>query len=225
MTTIAPTTATQTKTTAAAVGDTALAKTSADYNMFLKLLTTQMQNQDPLDPMDTSQYTQQLVQYSQVEQTIQQTQTLKSILSRLSTQDMAQSSGFIGREAQFDSALSGLSGATPAQWGYTSDRAVDSLTATITDAAGKVVDTRALDPNTDGRFTWDGKLANGAQAADGGYTLAIKGVDASGTAVPVAITSIGIVKDVVTSDGAVALGVNGVRLPASALIRVSSNED
>ncbi|CAA9508557.1 MAG: Flagellar basal-body rod modification protein FlgD [uncultured Sphingomonas sp.] len=41
-----------------------------DFTMFLKLLTTQMQNQDPLSPMDTSQYTQQLVQYSQVEQSI-----------------------------------------------------------------------------------------------------------------------------------------------------------
>ena len=51
--------------------------------MFLKLLTTQMQNQDPLSPMDTSQYTQQLVQYSQVEQSIQQNSTLKDILSSL----------------------------------------------------------------------------------------------------------------------------------------------
>ncbi|PNB52618.1 flagellar hook capping protein, partial [Pseudomonas sp. FW305-130] len=51
----------------------------ADFNMFLKLLTAQMQNQDPLSPMDTSQYTQQLVQYSQVEQSAQQNTTLNSI--------------------------------------------------------------------------------------------------------------------------------------------------
>ena len=43
-------------------GNAASSKLNADFTMFLKLLTTQMQNQDPLDPMDTAQYTQQLVQ-------------------------------------------------------------------------------------------------------------------------------------------------------------------
>ncbi|WP_275426750.1 flagellar hook capping FlgD N-terminal domain-containing protein, partial [Enterobacter hormaechei] len=61
---------------------------NGDFTMFLKLLTTQMQNQDPLSPMDTTQYTQQLVQYSQVEQSMAQTTTLKSILSALGTQNL-----------------------------------------------------------------------------------------------------------------------------------------
>jgi flagellar basal-body rod modification protein FlgD len=74
----------------------------ADFNMFLKMLTVQMQNQDPLDPMDTSEYTKQLVQFSQVEQSMQQTGVLKDILTRVSGQDMAQASAFIGREARFD---------------------------------------------------------------------------------------------------------------------------
>jgi len=200
----------------------ALARNSADFNMFLKMLTTQMQNQDPLDPMDTSQYTQQLVQFSQAEQTIQQTGTLKDILSRLTTQDMAQASGFIGREAQFASPVSGLSAAAPAQWSYSAGRPVASLVATITDAAGKVVDTRTLDASgAAGRFTWDGKLANGARAADGAYTLSLTGADAGGTAVPISVNSFGVVGEVVTANGAVSLGVNGVQIPASTLIRVS----
>ena len=48
-------------------GGAAGAELNANFDMFLKLLTTQMQNQDPLDPMETSEYTQQLTQYSQVE--------------------------------------------------------------------------------------------------------------------------------------------------------------
>lgn len=208
-------------------GSAALAKTSADFNMFLKMLTTQMQNQDPLDPMDTSEYTNQLVQFSQVEQTIQQTGTLKDILSRLTTQDMAQASGFIGREAQFASGTSGLSATAPATWGYAAARPVESLVATITNAAGVVVDTRAIDEEGGdtkgmaGRFAWDGKLPNGARAADGAYTLAFAGVDAAGNRVPVTVTSIGTVGEVVTAGGSVSLGVNGVQLPASTLLRVS----
>lgn len=208
--------------TGVGVGSAALAKTSADFNMFLKMLTTQMQNQDPLDPMDTSEYTNQLVQFSQVEQTIQQTGTLKDILSRLVTQDMAQASGFIGREGQFASATSGLSAATPASWGYAPARPVESLVATITNAAGAVVDTRAIDAQgVAGRFAWDGKLPGGARASDGAYTLTITAKDAAGNGVPVTVTSIGTVGEVVTKGGSVSLGVNGVQLPASTLLRVS----
>lgn len=208
--------------TAAAAGSGALAKTSADFNMFLKLLTTQMQNQDPLDPMDTSEYTQQLVQYSQVEQTIQQTSTLKDILARLSTQDMAQASGFIGREVQLDTPFAGLSTA-PAQWAYEAAHPVASIVATITDASGAVVDTRPISGTAaTGRFSWDGKLANGKQAPEGAYSLSLAAVDRSGEKVPVMVTSVGTVKDVVLRDGALLLGVGGIQLPASSLIKVAS---
>lgn len=208
---------------ASGAGGAALSKTSADFNMFLKMLTTQMQNQDPLDPMDTSEYTQQLVQYSQVEQTIQQTDTLKNILSRLATQDMAQASGFIGREAQFDSDIAGLAGDSPARWAYGASRPVASLVATITDASGKVVETRMIDgTDRNGRFEWNGSLANGARAADGSYTLSVQGLDANGASVPVVINSIGTVKDVVTANGAVSLRANGVSYAASQLLQVSA---
>jgi len=207
---------------AAAAGSAALAKTSADFNMFLKLLTTQMQNQDPLDPMDTSEYTQQLVQYSQVEQTIQQTSTLKDILARLSTQDMAQASGFIGREVQLDLPIAGLS-AAPAQWAYEAAHPVASIVATITDASGAVVDTRPVaGASASGRFTWDGKLANGKQAPEGAYHLSLAAVDGSGEKVPVWVTSVGTVQNVVLEDGALLLGIGGIHLPASSLIKVAS---
>src|SRR3954468_8082297 len=94
----------------------ATSKLGADFNMFIKLLTAQMQNQDPLDPMDTAQYTQQLVQYSQVEQSIQQSGTLKSILSSLGTQNLTQASSLIGHQVETGSGVSGLTDATPAQW-------------------------------------------------------------------------------------------------------------
>ena len=198
------------------------ARNSADFNMFLKMLTTQMQNQDPLDPMDTSEYTQQLVQYSQVEQTIQQTGTLKDILARLTTQDLAQSSGFIGREAEFSSPMAGLTASAPASWSYSAARPVASMQGTITDASGRVVDTQLLDTSAGtGRLTWNGTLPVGAQAPDGAYTLSVKALDASGNNVPVSVTSIGVVRQVVTSGGEVRLGVNGISLPVGTLIRVS----
>lgn len=193
----------------------------ADFNMFLKLLTAQMQNQDPLDPMDTSEYTQQLVQYSQVEQSLQQTSALKDIFAKLASQDMAQASTFIGREARFDSPVAGL-GSAPATWTYFANGKPTTINATIKDSSGKVVKEIKLDPAAQGRYAWDGKLADGTRAPDGAYALSIAATDANGAAVPVTINSVAIVKDVVTDGANVMLGVNGIRMPLSGLVAVSA---
>lgn len=209
---------------AAAAQSAAMNKTTGDFNMFLKLLTTQMQNQDPLDPMETSEYTQQLVQYSQVEQTIQQTDTLKSILSRLSTQDIAQASSFIGREVVFDSPQSGLTAASPATWSYQAERPITSLVATVTDAAGKVVDTRTVSADgKQGRFQWDGTTMAGAKLPEGPYSLAVVGKDEAGNNVKVNVSSVGTVREVTAGSGGVNLGVNGITLPASTLVKVGES--
>lgn len=193
----------------------------ADFNMFLKLLTTQMQNQDPLDPMDTSEYTQQLVQYSQVEQSIQQTGVLRDILSRLSAADMAQASAFIGREAQFDTNIAGLSG-NPAEWSYTLPREAASITAVVKDSGGRVLAEQALQAGTGGRLSWDGMLPEGVAAPHGSYSLTLEAIDASGTAVPAIVRSVGVVDSVTAVSGNVMIGVNGIELPSGTLVSVSA---
>lgn len=196
--------------------------TGADFNMFLKLLTTQMQNQDPLDPMKTSEYTQQLVQYSQIEQTVQQSGTLKEILANMSTQDLSQASSLIGRVAVFNSAISGLTSSAPATWNYAPAGVATSMVATITDATGKAVATRTVDPTAPGHFSWDGATTVGGTAAPGSYTLSIAALAANGAVVPVAINSTGTVTNITTTGGVVSLGVNGVALPVAALLKVAA---
>lgn len=194
----------------------------ADFNMFLKLLTTQMQNQDPLDPMDTSQYTQQLVQYSQVEQSIQQTGLLRDVLARLSSSDMAQASGLIGREVEFDSAVAGL-GDRPASWSWSLPRKAASLTAEIVDSSGRTVATAVLDPAvTSGDYSWDGRLPSGEQAPEGAYVLKLSARDSAGATVPITVHSVGHVGEVVQSNGELWLDIGGVSLPMSELVRVAA---
>lgn len=196
--------------------------TATDFTMFLKLLTTQMQNQDPLSPMDSTQYTQQLVQYAQVEQSVQQNGTLNNILANLNNQTITQAAQFIGRDAVFDSSVSGL-GTKPASWRYDADRTMASATVTISDAGGKTVFTGPLDvAKTSGAFGWDGTLADGSKAAGGVYTLAINAVDASGASVPTTITSTGLIDAVDARGGVLSLSVNGVQMPMSALIRLAA---
>lgn len=195
-------------------------KFNADFDMFLKLLTAQMQNQDPLDPMDTSEYAQQLVQYSQVEQSIQQTGMLQSILAQLSGQNMTQASAYIGKEVRFDSDVAGL-GSDPATWTYYVDGTPKEIKATIKDADGKVVHEEIIDPSNQGRYSWDGKLANGTRAPEGAYTLSLKVDGGNGASLDATINSVGIVKDVVTDGVNILLGVNGIRMPVNGLVAVS----
>jgi flagellar basal-body rod modification protein FlgD len=69
-----------TSTTAASTNLAAPAST-VDYNAFLRLLITQLKNQDPTEPMDSGQFLSQLASFSSVEQGIQTNQKLDSLLT------------------------------------------------------------------------------------------------------------------------------------------------
>ncbi|MCX8476650.1 MAG: flagellar biosynthesis protein FlgD [Sphingomonas sp.] len=208
-------------TTATGTTNAASSKLNADFDMFLKLLTTQMQNQDPLDPMDTAQYTQQLVQYSQVEQSIEQTATLKEMLAAFGTQNLMQASALIGAQVETSSATSGLSAATPAQWTWSATREVASMTATIKDAKGKIVDTLPIDATgAAGAFTWDGTTSAGKKVDPGLYTLELAGKDASGAAVTTTAHAYGKVTDVELDNGTVQMTINGLKVASSELLRI-----
>ena len=208
-------------TTAATTGSlTSGAQLGADMTMFLKLLTTQMQNQDPLNPTDSAEYTQQLVQFSQVEQAIQQNHSLTAMLARMDTQDLVAASSLVGSEASFASNVAGLTADAPARWSYVTDGAATSLTAIVTDAKGKTV---AKSPLTDpaGVFAWAGNLPDGGTGAEGSYTLTVDALNAAGSSVPVTIRAIGKVGEATQAGGALQLVVNGARYPLSSLAGMS----
>src|ERR1051325_236388 len=70
---------------------------SSNFDTFLTLLTTQLQNQDPLQPMDSNQFTQQLVEFSQVEQQINSNQNLESLISLTKNQTSQSAVSYLGK--------------------------------------------------------------------------------------------------------------------------------
>lgn len=198
----------------------ALSKLTQDSNTFLKLLTTQMQNQDPLKPMDTSEYTQQLVQFSQVEQSIQQNQSLKDILAKLSSNDLTNAAAMIGQVASFDSSIAGLAATGDATWNFTPDRTPQTLVATVSDAEGNTVATQAIDPASRS-FNWNGLDRLGVRAAAGTYTLALAASDAVGSNIPVTISAQGTVSEVSLEKGQLTLVANGQHYAATSLARLA----
>ena len=67
-----------------------------NFQTFLTLLTTQLQNQNPLDPLDTNQFTQQLVQFAGVEQQLKTNDALSQLVTLQQTTQATQALGFVG---------------------------------------------------------------------------------------------------------------------------------
>src|SRR5471032_978065 len=75
---------------------------ASNFTTFLQLLTTQLQNQDPLSPMDTNQFTQQLVQFAGVEQQMKSNDQLASLVKLQTTAQSTQALNFVGATAVVD---------------------------------------------------------------------------------------------------------------------------
>ena len=109
-----------------------------NFDTFLKLLTAQLQNQDPLEPMDAAQFTQQLVQYSGVEQGIYTNKNLETLIALQQSGGMGSAVNYIGREVEAQNNQAALSGGQ-AQWTYTLPAVAESVQLVVRDANGKAV--------------------------------------------------------------------------------------
>jgi flagellar hook assembly protein FlgD len=165
---------------------TAFSKLSENFDSFLKLLTAQLQNQDPSQPMDSTQFTQQLVQYAGVEQQIRTNTTLDGIASNVKPNTLTSALSFMGRQVEVKSnAISVEGGAAPAMQ-YELPTSADQVKIEIKDSKGAVVRTMTATASADktaGRhdLTWDGTDNDGAAVADGSYTVSVTALDAVGT--------------------------------------------
>lgn len=198
------------------------AQIAGNFQQFLSLLTTQLQNQNPLDPLDTNQFTQQLVQFASVEQQLKTNDTLSSLLATTQASTTANAAGFVGKDVTADGSSASLSGGS-ASWTLTADKAVAKATVTIKDSDGSTVMTKTTSlPAGAQTFTWDGKNAGGTLQADGSYTISVTGTDASGQAVSVSSDISGTVTGIDVSGATPVLTVNGANVPLSSVKTIAS---
>lgn len=180
-------------------------KASDIASTFLTLLTTQLQNQDPLNPMDNAQITSQLAQINTVSGIETLNATLKTLLQDSQT---AQAAGLVGHSVMVPGSGLLLTSTTSSS-GTTTSAAVgafdlasaaDNVTVTIKDSNGLVMRTLSLGALDSGvhDFAWDGKTDNGTAAADGNYTISVAAKQGSNT-VTATTLALGTVRSVVTS--------------------------
>jgi flagellar basal-body rod modification protein FlgD len=139
---------------------------------FLKLLVAQMQNQDPLNPMDNAEVTTQLAQLNTVNGIERLNSTLAQMAATSNAQQSLQAVTLVGREVLVEGNRLGFTG-EPVHFGIDLPQAVDNLTITITDAAGRVVDSidAGAQPKGAMALAWTGLDEAGEKLPVGYYTL------------------------------------------------------
>ena len=195
----------------------AITDLSGNFDTFLTLLTTQLQNQDPMNPMDSDQFTQELVQFSGVEQQINTNDNLKTLISLQQGNTTNNAINYLGKSITITDGSGQLSDGE-AHWSYALGGAAAATTITVTDANGKVVYTGKGETAAGQHdFDWDGKDNNGNQLDDGSYKVAVSAVASDGTAVDSAVASKGVVTEVNFTGTEPYLMVGSMAVPVSAV--------
>src|SRR5215470_9999330 len=208
-------------TASAASGSGIDTKTIAgNFQTFLTLLTTQLQNQDPTNPLDTNQFTQQLVEFAQVEQQLRSNDQLAALVSLQQAVQSTQALNFVGENVTVKSDTAQLANGS-ATWTMSTPKP-SSATLNISNSSGQLIYSGTMTlqagPNT---FKWNGQGNNGTQWPDGTYTIAVTAKDSSGQSVDVSTVVTGIVNSVDLTQNPPVLSVNGQNFTINQIQRVS----
>ncbi|SEK51772.1 flagellar basal-body rod modification protein FlgD [Pseudoxanthomonas sp. GM95] len=194
---------------------------------FLKLMTEQLKNQDPLKPLDSQQFLGQLAQFSTV-QGIEEMQTaMGSMASVMESDQTLRAASLVGHDAMVTaSSISHTAGGSLD--GEITAATSGPVTLQITDSNGTVVRTLQVDATSAGatNFHWDGLTDSGTAAGSGTYSLkAVTGSVAASDVSKATSLEIGVlahVDSVSIESSGLTLNLAGVGgFPLSSIRRVS----
>lgn len=188
---------------AAAASSSTAATMAVTQDRFLRLLVTQLKNQDPLNPLDNAQVTSQMAQLSTVSGIDKLNATVQALSANMSAAQSLQAASMIGHAVlvpgnQID-LLNGKSDAA-----VELAQPADKVSVTITDKNGNVVRTLQLGGQNAGvvDFKWDGTDDKGVAMPNGSYKFSATAVLNGNKSTPTSL-SYGLVDSVsLTAQGA-----------------------
>ncbi|MDP2308294.1 MAG: flagellar hook capping FlgD N-terminal domain-containing protein [Pseudomonadota bacterium] len=198
--------------------------TSLGEDTFLRLLTTQLQNQDPSNPVSNEEFVAQLAQFSQLEELQGISTGLESLYLVNSSMNNASMTNLLGRNVVARSDTFHYGGSGEQEIHYDASAAATTATLTVTDADGHVVwsgETGALTEG-EGSYTWDGKDSSGALVEAGDYTFTVTATDVNGEAVEVIQLVEGIIDQMSFEDGSARPTIDGVPIDLGDIVRLST---
>ncbi len=188
---------------------------TSDFNTFLRMLTAQMQNQDPLDPIDSADYAVQLATFSGVEQQVMTNELLAGLSGQMALSGLADMASWVGNEARapmpvrFDGAPVTISPNPVAM--------ADKVELVVKDGTGKEI-SRVGIPNSADPIEWAGVTADGAPLPPGTYSFAVESWSGTELLLSEPAEVYGTVTEVRSVDGQTALVMEGgILVPASSV--------
>lgn len=147
-------------------------KFAKDFDDFLKLLITQLQNQDPTAPLDTNQFTEQIVQFSSVEQSINTNKKLDELITATRSGQASDIVSFTGKEVEAEGHNVTLKEGEDTVFAYNLEKKAKNAFVTIKDSGGTTIFSGTATSNA-GRnlVSWDGITNSGNKAEPGVYQV------------------------------------------------------
>lgn len=155
----------------AASSNSAATATSADFDTFLKMLTAQLKNQDPLNPMEGTEFAVQLATFSGVEQQAQTNKLLNQMITQMGGSGLGQIATWIGKEARTTEPV--WFGGSALTLDVEPDPSADSVALVTLSATGTEVSREEIGPGA-GQIDWIGRDAMGDTLPDGRYSFMIE---------------------------------------------------
>lgn len=205
-------TLTTTPSTSTASNDSGL---TSDFETFLRMLTTQIQNQDPLSPLEADQFAIQLAQFSMVEQQTKTNGFLEALASATNTNGVADYADLLGRTVEHSSAFSYTG--TPIAVKLDQSQTDGTAILAITDSGGRVVFEQTVDA-TQATFTWSGLYSDGSVGPSGTYTAEMRSAQDGEVIQNAARVTSDVVEITRGTDGILLLLSDGTSIPSDAVV-------
>ncbi|HFD14675.1 MAG TPA: hypothetical protein ENJ38_00025 [Rhodospirillales bacterium] len=191
------------------------------FEEFLKLLTIQLQNQDPTAPMDSEKFTQQLTQFSAVEQAIRTNSRLDTLIDISRANQIVSAASYVGQQVELRTDRIYLPAVGDAAIAYSLPRSAADVRLKVLGEDGEVLAETSLP--TDAGFheaRWDGLNEAGVRLPSGDYRVEIEARDERGQPIAVGLRSLGVVDAVEFDDNGLLLSIGGVLRPIESVAAI-----
>ena len=166
---------------------------TTDFDTFLLMLTTQLENQDPTDPVDSQDFAVDLATFSQVEQQAETNDLLQAILDNDALGGLSDYASWVGQDA-LSEAPAAYSG-EPVDVVVSVPSSTDQATLVVRNDAGAVVSQIAI-PAQSGTVSWDGTDSTGASVPHGNYSFSVDALNNGAVVEPATAATYGRVSEV-----------------------------
>jgi len=195
---------------------------------FLRILVTQLRNQDPINPVNSENFATQLAQFSSLEQL----QNINDSLGQGIESDMllnqainnTMATTLIGQTVRAAGNVVAVSEGKGADINFSLGAAAKKVTIEIRDANGSLVKTVELEQKVAGdqKFEWDGKDSSGNQVAEGKYQFSVQAEDVDGNAIPSQEFIVGEITGIRYQDGGAILVLGNLNVSLGSVIQIGN---